>query len=343
MKLDLYDFDGTIYDGDSGVDIILFAIKKNPKVILNLISSLGIVILYLLKLKTKEEMKNRLFSFLKYFADTEQFVSEFWVRNEKKLKQFWLDKKSHKNDVIISASGYFWLKPIADKYQVKDLIATDIDQKTGIVKGKNCHGKEKVRVFKEKYPKAIVSKMYTDSIHDLPLIEEAKEGYLVKKNKIYNYYEYKPNIIVRFWRWGWGIYHKNEELWNYLIVGGLTTLVSIGVKWGLYFTILDVESGIEAQIGVGISWVCAVAFAYIANRLYVFKSKNKNVLKEIAQFVGARLLTLGMEVILTFVFFGLLDLTSNIWVVLVTFIIQFLIMALNYIFSKLFVFKKKNN
>lgn len=340
MKLDLYDFDGTIYDGDSGVDLVLFAIKKKPRIIFNLLGSLGIVILYLLKLKTKEEMKNKLFSFLKYFPDTEQFVSEFWVKNEKKLKKFWLNKTSHKNDVIISASGYFWLKPIADKYQIKDLIATNIDAKTGLVIGQNCHGKEKVRVFKEKYPKAIINKMYTDSINDLPLIEGAKEGFLVKKNKIYNYYEYKPNIIVRFWRWGWSIYHKNEEVWNYLIVGGLTTLVSIGVKWGLYFTILDVANGIEAQIGVIISWICAVAFAYVANRIFVFKSKNERILKEIVQFVGARLLTLGMEVVLTFIFFELLGLTSNVWVIIVTFIIQVLIMVLNYIFSKLFVFKK---
>lgn len=340
MKLDLYDFDGTIYDGDSGVDLILFAISKKPKIIFNLLGSLGIVILYLLKIRTKEEMKNRVFSFLKEFPDTDSFVSEFWVKNEHKLKDFWINKKSHKNDIIISASGYFWLKPIADKYKVKDLFATDINPKTGKVKGKNCHSSEKVKLFKKKYPDAIINKMYTDSINDLPLIEVAKEGFLVKKNKIYNYYEYKPNIIVRFWRWGWGIYHKNEEVWNYLIVGGLTTFVSIAVKWGLYFTILDVNDKLDAQIGVCVSWVCAVIFAYVANRIFVFKSKNKDILKEISQFVGARLLTLGMEMVLTFIFFNLLGLTSKIWIVLVTFIIQVLVMVLNYVFSKLFVFKK---
>ena len=340
MKLDLYDFDGTIYDGDSGVDLILFSIKKKPKLILHFIGSLGIVILYLLKLRTKEEMKNKVFSFLKEFPDTDSFVLEFWEKHECKLKEFWTSKKSHKNDIIISASGYFWLKPIADKYKVKDLFATDINPKTGKIKGKNCHSAEKVKLFKKKYPDAVINKMYTDSIHDLPLIEVAKEGFLVKKNKIYNYYEYKPNIIVRFWRWGWGIYHKNEEVWNYLIVGGLTTFVSIAVKWGLYFTVLDVNDKLDAQIGVCVSWVCAVAFAYVANRIFVFRSKNKEILKEISQFVGARLLTLGMEMILTYVFFNLLGLTSKVWIVIVTFIIQVLIMVLNYVFSKLFVFKK---
>ena len=71
MKYDLYDFDGTIYDGDSGVDLVLFAIKKKPKVIIYLLKSLKAVILYLLKLISKEEVKSSIFSFLKEFPDTD--------------------------------------------------------------------------------------------------------------------------------------------------------------------------------------------------------------------------------------------------------------------------------
>ena len=343
MKFDLYDFDGTIYDGDSGVDIILFAIKKNPKVIFTILSSIGIVILYLLKLRTKEEMKTKLFSFLKHFPDTDKFVEEFWEKHEKKLKSFWLNKKSHKKDIIISASAYFWLKPIAEKYKVYDLFATDMNPKTGEVKNKNCHGKEKVRLFYETYPKGIVSKMYTDSINDLPLIEEAKEGYLVKKNKIYNYYEYKPNFIVRFWRWGWGVYHKNEELWNYLIVGFLTTVVSLGTKWILLFTVLDASNAIQLQAAVILSWLAAVMFAYVANRLFVFRSKNDNIFKELVSFVSARLLTLGMEMVIMWFFVTFLALNSDGWVLFFTLFVQVLITVLNYVFSKLFVFKKKNS
>ena len=200
MKLDLYDFDGTIYDGDSGVDLILFSIKKKPKLIFHYLSCLGICILFLLKLRKKEEMKNKLFAFVKEFSDIDKFVEEFWVKHEHKIKDFWTEKKSHKNDIIISASGRFWLEPIAEKYKVKDLFATDIDPKTGKVSGNNCHGKEKVRIFRDKYPKAEIMKMYTDSKNDLPLVEVAKEGILVKRNKLYNYYEYKPNFIFKFWK-----------------------------------------------------------------------------------------------------------------------------------------------
>ena len=337
MNYDVYDFDGTIYDGDSGIDIVLFAIKKKP---IRIFKSLWNLLKYLLKLITKEEFKSAIFSFVKDIENLDDFVKEFWTKHEHKIKTFWKEKKSHKSDVIISASGYFWLQSFADKYKV-DLIATYIDPKTGEVVGKNCHGAEKVRLFYENYPKGIINKVYTDSINDLPLIEEAKEGYLVKKNKIMNYYDYKPNFVVRFWRWGWGIYHKNEEFWNYLIVGGLTTLVSLVVKWGLLFTILDATNALQLQTAIIISWICAVTFAYVTNRIYVFKSKSKKILKEIISFFGARVLTLLLEMGIMWLFVTLFRLDTDLWVLIWTIVTQVLVMFLNYIFSKIFVFKKQ--
>ena len=79
--------------------------------------------------------------------NTDKFVKEFWDCHEHKMKEFWTSKKSHKNDIIISASGRFWLEPIAEKYKVRELFATDIDPKTGKVKGNNCHGKEKAYII----------------------------------------------------------------------------------------------------------------------------------------------------------------------------------------------------
>lgn len=337
MKLDLYDFDGTIYDGDSGVDLVLFAIKKKPSVLFKVLGSISIVIFYLFKLRTKEEMKNRIFSFLEDFPDTDSFVQEFWETHEHKIKDFWKNKKSHNNDIIISASGYFWLKPIADKYKVKDLFATTVDPKTGKITGNNCHSKEKVLLFRKKYPDAIIRKMYTDSVNDLPLIEVADEGFLVKRNKIYNYYEYKPNVIIRFWRWGWGIYHKNEELWNYLIVGGLTTVVSLASYFICTITFLNPTNQVELQIANIISWVLAVSFAYVTNRIFVFKSKSKKYFKEISSFVGARVLSLLMDMFVMFLIVSLLHFNDKIGKI----ISQVIVMVANYIFSKLFVFKKE--
>lgn len=136
------------------------------------------------------------------------------------------------------------------------------------------------------------------------------------------------------------LYKRYEEIINYLIVGVLTTIVSLATKWVLLFTVLDPKKAFELQIAVIISWVVAVTFAYVTNRIFVFKSKSKNILKEIISFFGARVLTLFMEMIIMWFFVTLLKLNSDTWVLIWTMVVQIVVTVLNYVFSKLFVFKK---
>ena len=138
------------------------------------------------------------------------------------------------------------------------------------------------------------------------------------------------------------IYKKNEEVINYLIIGGLTTLVNLIVKYALLFTILNPKDAFELQMAVIISWVVAVIFAYTTNRTIVFKSESKNILKEFASFVFARIITLIMEMIIMWFFITFLKLNTNMWVAVITIFAQALVIILNYVFSKLFIFKKEN-
>lgn len=137
------------------------------------------------------------------------------------------------------------------------------------------------------------------------------------------------------------LYKKYEEIVNYVIVGGCTTVVSLGTKWVLLFTILDAKKAIELQISVIISWIFAVTFAYIMNRIFVFKSKSKKILKEVVSFFSGRLLTLGIEMLIMWFFVTLLKLNSDKYVIIWTLLTQIIILILNYIISKLIVFKKK--
>ena len=77
------------------------------------------------------------------------------------------------------------------------------------------------------------------------------------------------------------LYKKYEEIINYLIMGGLTTVVNLIVKYALLFTILDATNSLQLQIAVIISWIVACLFAYITNRIIVFKSQSKKILKEL--------------------------------------------------------------
>ena len=145
------------------------------------------------------------------------------------------------------------------------------------------------------------------------------------------------NLFVKFWNWGFGIYYKNPEIWNYLIVGFLTTVVSLVTYFLLTRTFLNPNEKIELQIANVISWIIAVMFAYITNRVFVFKSKNKNILSEISKFVGSRLTTLLLDMLIMFVIVSLLSISDVIGKI----ISQIVVTISNYIFSKLIVFNKK--
>ena len=152
---------------------------------------------------------------------------------------------------------------------------------------------------------------------------------------------YNNNIFIKFWNWGWGIFYKNPELWNYLIVGGLTTVVSLVIKYALLFTILDSSDPFELQVSVVVSWIGAVLFAYITNRIFVFKSKSKEIVSEVSKFFGGRVLTLLMEMFIMWFFVSLLGLDSNAWVIFFTLVCQILIIIFNYFISKFLVFKNE--
>lgn len=132
------------------------------------------------------------------------------------------------------------------------------------------------------------------------------------------------------------IYFKNREIIVYLIVGVLTTIVSLGVYYGLVLTILDPNKALELQIANVISWIAAVTFAYFANRIFVFKSKDKNILKEGFKFCSSRVFTLLVDMLIMFIMVTLLHLNDKIAKI----VVQVVVTVLNYIISKFIVFKK---
>lgn len=134
------------------------------------------------------------------------------------------------------------------------------------------------------------------------------------------------------------IYLKHKEIINYLIFGILTTIVSLLTYYFLVLTILNPNKPIQLQIANITSWIFAVTFAYITNRKYVFTSKNTNIIKEATQFCSSRLTTLFIDMLLMFVFVSKLHFNDKI----IKIVIQIIITILNYIISKLLVFKKEN-
>lgn len=184
MEINLYDFDKTIYDGDSSTDFFVFSMVRYPSIALNLPKMLGAVIRYKFKKINKTEMKQVFFSFLKKVPDVDKLVNDFWSTHSSYIKDYYL-KKDHSNDVIISASPEFLLEPITKELKVKKMIASKVDKKTGKFTGLNCHDYEKVKRLNKVYDDYIVKESYSDSLKsDLAILELAKKAYIVKGNKL---------------------------------------------------------------------------------------------------------------------------------------------------------------
>lgn len=135
------------------------------------------------------------------------------------------------------------------------------------------------------------------------------------------------------------LFNKYKEIIMYLIFGVLTTVISLIVYYAITYTILNPNNSIYLQIANILSWIAGVLFAYFTNRKYVFESKNENKLKEFISFVGARVTTLILDMLIMGVGVSLLHGNDKI----LKLISQVLVIVGNYVLSKLIVFKKKNN
>ncbi len=322
MKLEVYDFDKTIYDGDSSFDFFLYCLKQDKKLFFHIFKLIIPSIKYNLKIINITEFKEVIFSYLNKINDVDNLVNDFWRLNKNKIKDFYL-KKDKKNHIIISASPYFLLNPLMDELNVTRLIASDVDKNTGKFNKKNCRGHEKVKRLKEEYKDVVIDKMYSDSLHDAPLLDLANKSYMVKKNNIYDYETYKENIIKR-------LYKKYEEIIKYIIAGVLTTIVSVG-SYRLFTKLFNINYIISNIL----SWVLAVIFAYIVSRLFVFKSTNENKLKEFTTFASARVMTFILDTTLMILLVSGLKVDDFISKI----IVQVLVVVSNYLISKFIVFK----
>ncbi|MCD7791339.1 MAG: GtrA family protein [Bacteroides thetaiotaomicron] len=128
---------------------------------------------------------------------------------------------------------------------------------------------------------------------------------------------------------------KYKALISYLFFGVCTTVINIAV----YYLCYNV-SGIPNVPSTVIAWVVAVVFAYITNKLFVFDSKSFKadvLVREMASFFGCRLLTGILDVIIMYVAVDVMDMNSTLWKL----VSNVLVIILNYVASKLVIFKKK--
>lgn len=136
----------------------------------------------------------------------------------------------------------------------------------------------------------------------------------------------------------WDIYIKRKELFNYLIVGVLTTLVSL-ISYFILSRILDITNNIYFIMANTISWILSVSFAFITNKIFVFEShtKGKYALKEASKFILSRVFTFILDLLIMLILVKLIKINND----YAKLIVQIIVLVLNYILSKLIVFNSK--
>ena len=131
------------------------------------------------------------------------------------------------------------------------------------------------------------------------------------------------------------LYHKYYDLILYLVFGVLTT----GVNYIVYLPCYNIL-GLSASVSNAIAWVVSVAFAFVPKKPFVFRSYDwsaKVVLPELAKFLGCRIGSGVLETAILFVTVDLLKWDGNLWKI----VTSVLVVILNYVGSKLLVFRKK--
>lgn len=187
MLIDVYDFDGTIYDGDSTADFVLYALRRHPGVI----AGLPRVILAALRLAVKNigltQFKSVLFSEMSKRFSLEDEAERFWQdeKTRAKLGAWFAHTPRDLPVVIASASPEFELRHAAKILGVDTLIGTKCSMPDGVLIGKNCKGAEKISRIREVVGEYEVRAMYTDDAKaDGPLLAIARERYIVTRGKV---------------------------------------------------------------------------------------------------------------------------------------------------------------
>lgn len=134
----------------------------------------------------------------------------------------------------------------------------------------------------------------------------------------------------------------NKETVTYLIFGVLTTAVSFATAGAAKFLLerAGYNEDVVSTVSTVISWICAVTFAYVTNRIWVFNSRSsgfKSIAFEAAKFYGGRVSTLLVETFIMWLGYSVIGI--NYWITKIT--ANVIVLVLNYIISKFFIFRKK--
>lgn len=316
--MNVYDFDGTIYDGDSTADFIMYCIHHRPKVLLNAPRTLWAYILYIFGVFSQTCFKEEMYAMFRYISDIDTVISDFWETHRRKIKGWYIEQK-RSDDLVISASPEFLLSPVCE-----NLMASRVDKKTGKYTGENCRGEEKVRRLYKNIPDAVIEEFYSDSFADTPLSKEAKKSFFVEGDKRTPWKEYtakkKKNIISMLW---------SREFMMFVIIGVINTFNGIVLSW-IYSLFIK-----NANLAFAVGYVTSTVISYLLNSKFTFLERLS--IKRYLKFFVSYIPNFIIQNAAVILFYNILALNK-----LFAYAIAAVIgVPLTFVFMKVFTFNKK--
>ncbi len=185
--MNAYDFDDTIYDGDSSIDFFLFFLKKDPSVI-TFAPAVAKIMKDYRKTKVRfDELIDKYGYVIEDYMKTKKpdipaLFEEYWDTHEHKIKPFYKQVQKP-DDLIITASPTPLMDIICKRIGVTHYLGSEFDVETGKF-GRGCFRERKIEFFREAYPDGVIDDFYTDSLNDEFLFPYAKRVFWVKGHKI---------------------------------------------------------------------------------------------------------------------------------------------------------------
>ena len=181
--MNVYDFDNTILRGDSTARFFAYCLGHFPRMWRDVPAQAVNALLFALKLRPKQAFKQRMLRFVTLIGDVDAAVDAFWRVNLPRVKA-WYPPLHREDDVVISASPEFLIRPACAALDIRCVIGSPVDRRTGLFLGPNCHGREKVNRFRARFPDGRIGRFYSDSHSDDPLAALAEEAFLVKGERL---------------------------------------------------------------------------------------------------------------------------------------------------------------
>lgn len=184
--MNVYDFDNTIYRGESAVDLFLYYLKRDPSLLRYIPGVAAALLRYKRgKIGIEEALAiygARVAAYFRTISDFEDDMKRFWDTHMKNIKPFYA-RLRQPDDVILSASPERVLAEACSRLGIQHCIGTQIDEQTGEITC-FCFRENKVGCLLDRFPNAKIANFYTDSFNDQPIIDLAEHAFLVKGNRI---------------------------------------------------------------------------------------------------------------------------------------------------------------